>query len=403
MLKYSILIFLFFSTLIVAGQKDSSTITFYNANLIDGISTKPKFGVAVTIKNGKIERIDKRNNKIKEGIRIDLAGKWIMPGFIDAHVHFPSFEAANMALATGVTTARTMQCDKFIDIAIRDAHKLGRFDLPDIIAAGYQIRPDLSEAFFSDFPELHFLKPRLHGVENVRLAVRALISRGVNHIKVLATERAGTPNTDPTNRTFSYDELEAIVKEAKKAGLRVAAHAHTSEAAVDAIRAGVISIEHGTYLDDHVLNMMKAHGVYFSPTFSFWSEAAMKPVYKQNKILAERVLRIPQKMKEVTTRAYKKGISILAATDITYTVADINLYNEAIILQEAGMTNMDIIKGMTSKAAKCLNISRKTGVINEGMEADIVILNSNPLQNLDSLKDIYMVINNGRIFFKSSE
>ncbi len=382
----------------ISAQNDSSIIVLQHANVINGISNKPLKNVTVTIENGKIIKVQKRTSKTTANATvIDLTGKWILPGFIDAHVHLFSFEAARMALSTGVTTARTMQCDHFIDVAIRDAHREGQTDLPDIVAAGYQIRPDMSEAFYKDFPELGDLKPRVSGVENVRRVVRALVSHKVNHIKILATERAGTPDTDPRKRTFTDEELIAIVDEAKKAGLSVAAHAHSDEGAAAAIQAGVRSIEHGSFISDKTLEMMKSHQIYFDPTFSFWTEAATKPLYKENVILAERVRTIPLYAKDVTARAFKMDIPIIAGTDITYTVPGITLFTEATQLQRAGLPEMEIIKAMTLKSAQCLKIDDYTGSVKIGLDADIVILGGNPLKNIAALQDIQMVINDGKI------
>ena len=123
---------------------------------------------------------------------IDLAGAWVMPGFIDAHVHFGDIAAARTALLTGSTTVRTMHVEHFLDVQIRDAHRRGDETLPDVIAAGYQIRPDMFPEFFEDFPALADMKTRVSGADNIRRVVRAMASRRVDHIKFLATERAGT-------------------------------------------------------------------------------------------------------------------------------------------------------------------------------------------------------------------
>ena len=128
----------------------------------------------------------------------------------------------------------------FTDIEIREAHRLGRTDIPEVLAVGYQVRPDmfdLNSSLIKDLPELANMKSPLSGTENVRRVVRAIASRGVDYIKVLATERAGTPDTDPRKRTFTDEELIAIVDEARKAGLTVAAHAHADDGAYAAVTA----------------------------------------------------------------------------------------------------------------------------------------------------------------------
>lgn len=394
-----LLFFLWFltDTLSVLAQLDSNLIVLRHANVINGVSNKPLLDITVTVEYGKITKLEKHGPTPPNATVINLKGTWLLPGFIDAHVHLVSFETARRALSFGVTTTRSMQCDHFIDLAIRDAHQRGQADLPDVIAAGYQIRPDMSDAFYEDFPELSDLKPRVTGVDNVRRVVRALLSRKVDHIKILATERAGTPDSDPKKRTFSDEEFFAIVDEARKSGLFVAAHAYSDDGAAAAVQAGVRSIEHGSFLSDKTLTMMKSKGTYFDPGFTFWTEAATKPIYKENPILAERLRTIPLYGKAVTKRAFKMGIPIVAGTDITYTTPGISLFNEAIQLEAAGLPVMEIIKAMTSRSARCLNIDRHTGSIKKGLDADIVIIRRNPLEDISALQDIMMIINDGKI------
>ena len=196
-MKRSILsVFLSFIFAGVYAQTDSSILVFQHANVIDGISRSPLLNATVIVAYGKIASIKRYAVKIPaQAIVMDCKGKWLLPGYIDAHVHFSDVGAAKTALLLGSTTVRTMHCDTFLDIHIRDDHRKGQRDLPDVIAAGYQVRPDMFEAFPSfikEFPDLADMQPRISGTENVRRVVRALVSRGVNHIKFLATERSGT-------------------------------------------------------------------------------------------------------------------------------------------------------------------------------------------------------------------
>lgn len=197
--------------IVTAQDNGPAIIVFQHANVIDGVSNAPLRDVTVIVANGKITAIRKSLKSIPAGAEvIDLKGKWLLPGYIDAHVHI-NFEQAQRALRFGVTTARTMAADHFIDIEIRDEHRRGRTDIPDVLASGYQVRPDVVNvfpSFIEDFPELADMKPRVSGTDNVRRLVRALATKGVDHIKVLATERAGTPDTDPRTRTFTDEELE---------------------------------------------------------------------------------------------------------------------------------------------------------------------------------------------------
>lgn len=395
--------FVLLSTSLIA-QKDSSLIVFKHANLIDGISDKPLKNVTVTIENGKITGINKGSSKPgRNAIVIDLAGKWLLPGYIDANVYLSSFEAAQRAMRLGVTTARNMHCGHFIDIAIRDAHKLGRTDLPDMVAAGYQISPNMGEEFFQDFPELTDLTPKLTGVENVRRVVQALVTKKVDLIRIMATERANLPESDPQKRTLTDEEIKAIVDEAKKTGLYVAAHAHGDEGGAAAVRAGVWSIEHGTYLSDQTLRLMKIQGTYFvtnvaTKKVTIRLDSTYAPESRDNAVLIERRRAMRLLAKEVTLRAYEIGLPIVCATNSIY-LSDklLKVTETAEGFVEIGLPSMEALKSITSRAAKCLKINNRTGAIKEGLEADLVIISQNPLTNIAALQDVLMVVNNGKV------
>ena len=293
----------------------------------------------------------------------------------------------------------------FDDIEIRDAHRKGRTDIPEILAAGYQIRPNVPNApsFSKDFPELANMKSPLSGTDNLRRLVRAYASKGVDHIKVLATERAGVANQDPRKRTFTDEELIAIVDEARKAGLKVAAHAHGDEGAYAAVAAGVRSIEHGTWLSEKTLRLMKAKGTWLVSNIFGDLDRPLGSIFSTDPILVERGRTIWPQAREVTRRAYQMGVQVVGATDISYgrefesgrwTIAD-----NAVGFVGAGIPKMEAIKAITSRAAKLLEIDKRTGAIRKGLEADIVIIGDNPLSSIKALKDIRMVVNDGKVVF----
>jgi imidazolonepropionase-like amidohydrolase len=332
-----------------------------------------------------------------------MKGKWLMPGYVDAHVHFADMERARTALRSGATTVRTMHCEHFVDVRIRDAHRQGDAGLPDVIAAGYQIRPDMAPAFFEDFPQLADLRTRVSGAGNVRRVVQALVSRGVDYIKFLATERGGTPETDPRKRTFSDDEIQALVDEARKAGLRVAAHAHGDEGALAAVKAGVNSIEHGTFVSDETLALMQQKGTYYVPTFAAERQGPSRPEDQGNPILAERY-RVARPLRiRLTKLADTRGVPLAAGADLRYATEGLSLADEALSLQNAGLPAARVLQIMTSGSATLLGVHNRTGAIKVGLEADFVILGANPLTGLDALKDIRMIVNDGKVAFKKPE
>ena len=246
------------------GVADDSLV-FIHANLIDGISNAATMDATVVVTKGRIESIGRGAAPAGRGAVVDLTGHWLLPGFVDAHVHVGNLADAKRALRSGATTIGEAGVNHFADIGMRELNHKGVVDVPDVVAAGYHIRTHPADDYFIDFPQDMDLMGGVHGTEAVRRMVQRMASRGVNRIKVMATERAGTPDTDPRIRVFNDEELAAIVEEANKTGLWVVAHAHGNEGAAAAVRAGVHSIEHGTYLSDDTLRLMKEKGVYLDP------------------------------------------------------------------------------------------------------------------------------------------
>jgi len=279
---------------------------------------------------------------------------------------------------------------------MRELHRAGLTDIPEVVAAGYQIRPDLSQGngdFFLDFPGMNPFMSGLRGSENLRSVVRLLAERHVDLIKTLATERAGTPQTDPRKRTFTDEEMVAIVDEARKAGLPVAAHAHGDEGARGAVLAGVHSIEHGTYLSDDTLALMKTHGTYFVPTLSAVSHMSKL----ENPVLQLRGRAMLPRARDTATRAWKMGIKIVAATDSTYEGDRPVAADEIIALVGIGIPPMEAIKAGTSVSAECLGVGKRMGTIKPGMVADFVTVDANPLADIAALQDLVLVVHDGRV------
>lgn len=208
-----------------------------HATVIDGLAAEPLRDATVVIRDGKIERIVAGSISVPAGATVlDLKGRWLLPGFIDAHAHLRDLSSARSALASGVTTARVLGVDHFADIGIRELNHAGVSNVPDVLAAGYHVRPHPADALFLDVPQLADLMAEVRGPQNVRRMVRLLIERGADVIKIMATERAGLSETDPRKRVYSDEELAAAVDEARKLGRPVAAHAHGDEGAAAAVR-----------------------------------------------------------------------------------------------------------------------------------------------------------------------
>ncbi len=379
----------------VRSQTASLVIT--HANLIDGLAPKPLPDATIVTRHGRIENVSTGSTKVPAGATIiDLKGGWLLPGLVDAHGHLYDLRGARTALAGGVTVVRSMGGSRFADVGIRELNHAGVKDVPDVIAAGYQIRPHLNEDFPLDFPKLNDLMSGLRGAENMRRIVRAIASRGVDLIKILATERAGLIEQDPFKRTFTDQELDAAVDEARKAHLPVAVHAHGDEGAAAAVRAGVHSIEHGTFLSDATLASMKQQGTYFVPTIMY-SKGMMEKAGKDNPELLARGKRFLPRVREATAHAWKMGVKIAAGADAEYGRNNRSLAQEIAELVEAGIPPMDSIKSATSKAAECLGIEMRCGTVARGLEANFVGVDHNPLAEISTLQDLSLVVNKGTL------
>lgn len=372
----------------------SQLLVLTNANVIDGVSEHPIRQATVIVRDGKIVSVAATSTNIPRGATVlDLKGRWLLPGLIDAHVHVDE-DSARVALGSGVTTVRTGGGG----LSVREQHRAGVATLPDVVASGYQLHKQPGPAFFQKFPYLADMKDGVRGPDHMRRIVRALIDSGVDVIKILATERAGLPEAGPRRRTFTDEELVAATDAATLAGRAVMAHAHGDEGASAAVRAGARSIEHGTYLSDATLSLMKARGAFFVPTITVLERyAAMGgPGPQPSAIVADRSRRMAPLLRAVTTKALKMGVRIVAGSDCTYR-DKYRLQDELTELVRVGLSPMAAIKAATSVAAECLVIHTRTGAIKPGLEADLIVVDGDPIGNLEALRDVLFVLNDGKI------
>lgn len=383
----------------LSAQSRPAAIVITHATVIDGLAAEPLRDASVVIRDGKIERIAAGSVAIPAGATvIDLKGRWLLPGFIDAHAHVRDLTSARLILASGVTTVRSLGVDHFTDIGIRELNRAGVVDLPDVLAAGYHVRPRASEALFLDMPQLVDLMPGVTGPQNVRRMVRALIERGADVIKIMATERAGLPETDPRKRVYSDEELAAAVDEARRLGRPVAAHAHGDEGAAAAVRAGVRTIEHGTYLSEGTLALMKERGTCFDPTIATVIDLIDPGGNYDDPVLSVRGRAMLPRVRDAATRAKRIGVRLIAGTDTDYGPrSNRRIQDEVAELVQVGLSPMDAIKATTSVAAQCLGVDQRTGTLKAGLEADLVALDRDPLADIGALRDIVLVVNNGRV------
>jgi len=380
-------------------------IDLVDVTLIDGTGAAARPHVTVSVRGGRIAAIADRTSASSEGVRrIELAGRYLMPGLIDAHAHIESPAAALRALQSGVTTARVLGDTYLQAIGTRDLVRAGHVHGPELLVSPGHIRPKPGLAFFIVYPQFgDAIEGELRGPDRIAEATRALMARGADVIKVGASERAGLANADPRKPELTEDEMRAAVNEAAKKGLYVAAHAHAGEGAANAVRAGVRSIEHGTWVGDETLAEMKRRGTFFVPTL-----AVMSPLGDPRGNSADDValqLRTQSMMgplRAAVRKAHDLGVSIAAATDGSYADQDdtgrIRIAHEIAMLREhGGFTPIESINAATQNGARVLGIESRTGTVRVGLEADLAAYDGDPLTDSTTLFEPRLVISNGEI------
>lgn len=368
-----------------------------NAHIIDGINKDVKSNQLVLVSNGKIVNIT-REKKSPEGYtEIDLGGMYLLPGFVDAHTHIRSLDAARRALESGVTTARSASTPNYQDVSIREMVKNKNIIGPDMVATGVFVTPNLGETILADM-RLGQFKGGVTNEEALRSVVKINVDRGVDFIKTRGTERAGLPYTDPRKQTYTEAQLRFIVDEAAKYDIPVMAHAHGDEGGYAAVKAGVRSIEHGTYLSERTLKLMKKMGTYLVPTFTTVVDLTEPGGDYDNPILFIRGQHMLASLEKTVKTAYKMGIKISTGADTGYGPnSTTRVGMEVTNFVKLGMTPMDAIRSATIVGAELLGIADQTGTIKVGKEADLILVTQNPLEDIRTIQDIVFVMNNGRI------
>jgi imidazolonepropionase-like amidohydrolase len=327
---------------------------------------------------------------------IDLKGRYLVPGLIDAHTHLQSIRQARTALESGVTTVRSASVGSFRDVALRDLVRRGALPGPDVVPAGLFVSPRLGEDDILADPEVAELRPGPDTAEKARALVRINLKHGVGVIKTRGTERAGLPDTDPRQQSYTEDVLRAIVEEASAGGVPVEAHAHGDEGAMAAVKAGVRSIEHGTYLSDETLKLMKEKGTFLVPTYSTVVDLVEPGGDYDHPALQLRGRHMLPRLADTIRRAHRLGVRIATGADTSYGPQSVTrIAHEVAAFVELGMSPLEALQSATIVAAELLGLERSTGAIEAGLEADLIAVDGNPLENVILLQDPLLVVSNG--------
>ena len=378
------------------GSLVQPDVALINANVVDIRAGTIRRGVTVLVRGGRIATVGAVDLGVGMTV-VDVRGKYVVPGLMDAHTHLDNFAAARRALETGVTTVRSASVGSFRDVALRDMAKAGFIAGPDVLAAGLFVTPNLDDAILAD-PSLGNLITGVTTIDRLRQLVRTNAAHGVDVIKTRGTEPAGRPETDPRQQVYTEAELRAVVDEAAAKNIPVMAHAHGDEGAYAAVKAGVRSIEHGTYLSDSTLALMKARGTYLVPTYSTLVDLVEPGGDYDDPVTKARGMHMMPRMEETFRKARALGIRMVTGADVSYTPSSITrVSHEVANFVTLGMTPLEALQSATITAAELFRIEKKTGAIEPGLEADLIVVEDNPLEVVRTLQDVLFVMSNGRI------
>jgi len=421
MRKLSIFILIIFSSQIYAQK-----IYIWCGVLIDGVSAEAKKNMTVVVEKNKIVGVESGFSSPGNGNQsIDLKTKTVMPGWIDCHVHlshetnpnsyleefqlndadyaYRSVLFAKRTLLAGFTTVRDAGGD--IVISLKRAINKGLIEGPRIVAAGSPIgstgsHGDPTNGYRSDL--MGDPGPRVgvaNGVDECIKAVRQRYKEGSDVIKIMATGGVLDISTNGTGAQYTEEEMKAIVQTANDYGLKVMAHAHGAEGIKRALRAGVISIEHGTLMDDECIELFKEHAAWYVPTIiagKSVSDSAKIPNYYPA-VVAKKAVEIGPKLQSTFAKAYKAGVKIAFGTDAGVYRHGMN-WLEFTYMIEAGMKPMEAIEAATMSAAELLGMKEQIGSIEPGKFADIIAVDGDPLRDPLAFGKCIFVMKDGVVY-----
>jgi imidazolonepropionase-like amidohydrolase len=417
------------AALLASTSANAETYAIQAGRLIVDAAQAERGPSTVIVENGRISRIENGFTAPAGAILVDQRGKTVMPGMTDVHIHLtgtsgrPWYDeftqkrsvpydttvglthALEMARG-GFTTVRDLGGDTSAVIAVRDAVAEGRFPGPRIKVSGAPLSiigghadeatglpPELAEAV----NEAHLNSSVCTGVEECQKVVRQLAAAGVDVIKIMATGGVLDPGTRGLEQHFTDAEMKAIVDMAHFNGLKVAAHAHGAQGIDAAARAGVDSIEHGTFIDEQGIKDMKARGTYYSATLmAFSGIQGLLGTGKLTPAMEAKTRETLSAWGKGLNMAYRAGVKIALGTDSAvapHTEANKEL---GLMVSKGGMSPRDVLIAATKGGPDLMGLSNETGTLDPGKSADLIAVDGDPLTDPSAVTRVGYVMVQGK-------
>jgi imidazolonepropionase-like amidohydrolase len=403
------------------AQQSSKVVVLHAAHVLDVKTGKLVSDQTIVIAEGKVVSVGaSADAKPPAGaVRIDLADATILPGLIDAHTHLtmdPRFgyeelgsslprealtgaKNARLTLQAGFTTVRNVAADGFTDVALRDAINAGDVPGPRMLVSGPALGITGGHCDNNLLPfEYHAVGYGVaDGIAAVQHKVRENIKYGADLIKICATGGVLSKGDDPQASQYTLEEMTAIVADAHRLGRKVAAHAHGAQGILWASKAGVDSIEHGSYIDDAGIAEMKKNGTYLVPTLYLgdWFLENAERNHVPDFLLAKAKAVMPAARKNVA-HAFASGVKVAFGTDAAVYPHGLNAHEFAVMVK-LGLSPLQAIQAATLNAADLLGWSGKVGSLEPGAWADMIAVDGDPLQDVTTLERVRFVMKGGEV------
>ena len=402
------------------------TIALKASRMIDPRRDAPIDNAVVVIRGDRIEAAGTASAvTVPAGARVlDLSGYTILPGLMDCHVHITMIPGdggdtqklketvahdaiygvahAKVTLEAGFTTIRNVGSGNYADAALRDLIERGVVPGPRMWVATRGLGATGGHADINGWSsdlKLPGTAEIADGVDELRKAVRTQIKNGADLIKVTATGGILSVGDAVTHQQYSLEELEAIVETAGMLGVKVAAHAHSPGGMNDAVRSGVVSIEHGSLIDDEGIRLMKERGTFLVPTLytlDFIIEEGDSSGVPQYSI--DKAKSIARQQRERLSAAFHAGVKFAYGTDAAVFPHGRNARDFRILVEELDVRPIDAIRTATINAAELIGIENRAGTLEPGKWADVIAVAGNPLENVTLLEDVRFVMKGGVVY-----